>query len=128
LVDTPPKAALGSLDVSKRAAKVTTHRGDVVGATVGETPFGVGPNCFVRVELRGVGRKGFEMQPRELATDFPNPFSFMNTGVVPDHNDVPAEVAQQVTEESADLIMPDVLRVTPEVQADPPTPGCKGDA
>ncbi len=55
-MDASAKAALGSFDVSKRSAKVTTHRDDVVGATVGETPFGVGPDGFVGVELRGVGR------------------------------------------------------------------------
>jgi hypothetical protein len=93
LVDAPSKAALGPFDGSKRAAKVTTHLGDVVGATVGETPFGVGPDGFVGIELRGVGRQEFEMQSREPAADFPNPFSFVDAGVVPDHGDVPAEVA-----------------------------------
>ncbi len=127
-MDAPPKATLGSLEASKRAAKVTTHRGDVVGATVGETPFGVGPDGLVGVELRGVRRQGFEMQSREPAADFPNPFSFVNAGVVPDHDNVPAEVAQQVPEEFADLVVSDVLRVALEVQADAPTPGCKGDA
>ena len=127
-MDAPPKAALRPLDVSKRAAKVTTHHGDVVGATVGETPLGVGPDGFVGVELRGVGRKEFEMQPREPAADFPNPFSFVDAGVVPDHDYVPAEVAQQVPEEFADLAVPDVRDVALEIQADAPTPGCKGDA
>ncbi len=56
MVDAPPKAALRPLDVSKRATKVTTQRGDVVRATVGETPFRVGPDGFVGVELRGVRR------------------------------------------------------------------------
>ena len=128
MVDAPPKAALGPLDVSKRAAKATTQRGDVVWATVGETPFGVGPDGFVGVELRGVGRKEFEMQPRKPAAEFPNPFSFVNAGVIPDHDDVPAEVAQQVAEEFADLAVPDVRGVALEVQADAPTPRCKGDA
>ena len=126
-MDASPKATLGALDASKRAAKVTTHRGDVVGATVGETTLGVGPDGFVGVELRGVGREVFEMQPRELAADFANPFSFVNAGVVPDHDDVPAEVAQQVAEEFADLIVPDVVCVTLEVQADTPTPGSNAD-
>ena len=127
-MDTPPKAALGPLDVSKRAAKVTTHCGDVVGATVGETPFGVGPDGFVGVELRSVGRKAFETQPREPAANFPDPFSFVDAGVIPNHDDVPAEVAQQVPEEFADLTMPDVRAMALEVQADAPTPGRKGDA
>ena len=127
-MDASSKAALGPLDVSKRAAKMTTHAGDVVGATVGETPFGVGPDGFVGVELRGVGREEFEMQSREPATDFPNPFSFMNAGVVPDHDDVPAEVAQQVSEEFAHLVVSDVFRVALEVQTDAPTPGRNGEA
>ena len=91
-MDASPKAALGAFDVSKRAAKVTAHRDDVVGTAVGQTPLGVGPDGFVRVELRGVGRKAFEMQPRELSADFPNPFSFVDAGVVPNHEDVPAEM------------------------------------
>ena len=127
-MDASPKAALGPLDVSKCAEKVATHRGDVVGATIGETPFGVGPDGFVGVELRGVGRKEFEMQPWETAADLPNPFSFVNAGVVPDHDDVPAEVAQQVPEELADLVVPDVVCVALEVQADASAAGGKGDA
>ena len=125
-MDASSKTALGPLDVSKRAAKMTTHGGDVVWATVGETPFSVGPDGFVGVELRGVGRKEFEVQSRESATDFSNPFSFVNAGVVPDHDDVPAEVAQQVSEEFAHLVVPDVLRVALEVQTDAPAAGRNG--
>jgi hypothetical protein len=127
-VDASSKAAFGPLDVPKRAAKVTTDCGDVVGATIGEASFGVGPDGFVGVELWGIGRKKFEMQPREPAADFPNRFSFVNAGVVPDHDDVPPEVTQQVPEELADLAVPDVLCVALEVQADAPTPGSNGDA
>ncbi len=93
MMDASSKAAGRPLEVSKGAAKMTTQRGDVVWATVGETPFRVGPDGFVGVELRGVGRKEFEMQPRGAAAEFPNAFSFVNGGVVPDHDDVPAEVA-----------------------------------
>ncbi len=122
-MDASSKAALGPLDVSKRAAKLTTHHGEIVGPTVGQTPFGVSPDGFVGVELRGVRRKVFEMQSWKSAADFPNRFSFVNAGVVPDDEDVPAKVAQQVPEEFADLVVSDVLRVTKEVQADAPTPG-----
>ena len=127
-MDASAKATLGPLDVSKRAAKMTTHRCDVVWATIGETAFGVGPDGFVGVELRGVGWKVFKMQSREAAADFPNPLSFVNAGVVPDDDHVPAEVVQQVPEEFADLAVPDVVCVTLEVQADALTPGSNGDA
>ncbi len=127
-MDASAKAAGGLLDVSKRAAKAMTQHGDVVRATVGETPFGVGPDGFVGVELRSIGRKVFEMQPGELTADFSNSFSFVNACVVPDDEDVPTEVAQQVPEEFADLVVSDVLRVASEVQADAATLGSNGDA
>jgi hypothetical protein len=93
-VDASSKAAGGSLDVSKRTAKAAIQRGNVVWATVGETSFGVGPDSFVGVELRSVGRKVFKMQPGELMADFSNPVSFVNARVVPDDEDVPAKVVQ----------------------------------
>ena len=89
-MDASSKAALGPLDVSKRAAKMTTHHGEIVGSTVGQTPFGVSPDSFVGVELRGVRRKVLEMQSRKSAADLPNRFSFVNAGVVPNDEDVPA--------------------------------------
>ncbi len=127
-MDASSKAALGPLDVSKRAAKMTTHHGEVVGPTVGQTPFSVGPDGFVGVELWGVRRKEFEMQSRKSATDFPNRFSFVNAGVVPDDEDVTPKVAQQVPEEFADLVVSDVLRVAKEIQADALTPGSNREA
>jgi len=128
LVDASSKAAGGPLDVSKRSAKATTQRGDVVWATIGETPFGVSPDGFVGVELRGIGRKVFEMQPGELMADFSNSVSFVNARVVPDDEDVAAKVAQQVSEKFAHLVVADVFRMAPEVQADAPTSGSNGDA
>ena len=123
-----PEAALGSLDVSQRAAKVAMHHGDVIGATVGEAPFGVGPDGFIGIELRGVGRKQLEVEPREAAADFSDPFAFVNARVVPDHDDSPAEMAQQVAEKIAHLVVPDVLRVALEVQADALAASRDGDS
>ena len=128
MVDAPSKAVRRSLDVSKRAAKATTQYDDVVGTTVGEPPFGVGPDRLVGVELRGIGRQVFEMQPGEPMADFSNPFSFVNARVVPDEEDVTAKMAQQVPEKLTDFVVSDVLRVAPEVQADALPPRSDGDA
>ncbi len=127
-MDASPEAALGSLDVSQRAAKVAMHHGEVLGATVGEAPFGVGPDGFIGVELRRVGRKQLEMEPRKPAADFSDPLSFVNARVVPDHDDAPTEMAQQVAEKIAHLAVPDVLRVALEVQADALAVGRDGDS
>jgi len=117
-MDTSSKVAVGSLDVSKRLAKVTTQREDVVRATVSETPFDVVPDGFVGVELWGIRRKVFEMQSGELMPAFSNPFSFVIARVVPDDEDVPVKVAQQVPEAVADLVVSDVFCVALEVRAD----------
>jgi hypothetical protein len=105
-----------------------TQRGDVVWTTVGKTAFRVGPDGFVGVELGGVGRKVFEMKPGKLMAYLANPISFVNCRIVPNDKDVPAQMAQQVPEEGADLVMLDVLRVALEVQTDAPTPGSNGDS
>lgn len=123
-----PEAALGSLDVSQRAAKVAMHHGEVIGATVGEAPFGVSPDGFIGIELWGVGRKQLEMQSREAAADFSDSFAFVNVRVVPDHDDSPAEMAQQVAEKIAYLVVADVLRMALEVQADALAAGSDGDS
>ena len=45
--------------------------------------------------------------------DRSDPFSSVNAGVIPDHDDVSAEMAQQVTEEDAHLIVLDVQKIRP---------------
>jgi hypothetical protein len=68
------------------------------------------------------------MQPGESTADFSNPFSFVNARVVPEDEDVPAKVMQQVPEKFADLVVSEIVRVASEVQADAPTLGSNGDA
>ena len=107
---------------------MTVHHGEVIGATVGEAPFGVGPDGFIGIELRGVGRKQLEMEPRKPAADVSDPFAFVNARVVPDHDDPPAEMAQQVAEKIAHLVVLDVLRIALKVQADALAAGRDGDS
>jgi len=103
------------------------QRGEVVRATVREAPLRVGPHLFIRVELRGVGREELEVQPREATTELANPVSLVDADLVPEENDGAAEMVQQVPEERAHLIVPDVLRVDLEVEADPLALGRNAD-
>jgi len=60
--------------------------------------------------------------------DFSNPVSLVDARVVPDNEDVPAKVVQEIPEEFADLVVLDVFSVALKVQADAPTLGSNGDA
>jgi len=95
------------------------QRGKIVRATVGEAPLRVGPDLFIRVELRGVGREEFEVQPWKATTELADPISLVDAGLLPEEDDGAAEMAQRVPEKGAHLIVPDILRVDLEVEADP---------
>ncbi len=76
------------------------------------------PDFFVGVQLRGVGGEELQMETGEAATDLSNTVSFVNAGVVPDHDDGSAEMTQEVPKERTDLVVLDVLRMALEVQTD----------
>lgn len=52
----------------------------------------------------------------------------VRTSPVPEEKHVAAEVEQQVSEEVASLLLPDVLEVKMEVEVEPSTLGTDGDA
>ncbi len=47
----------------------------------------------------------------------------MRPAIVPDHNDRPAQVAKQVTQEPADIGLPNVVSLEPAIQPQPPPRG-----
>ena len=90
----------------------------VIGATVRELRFGVGPNLFVRVELGCVGRKCFQMKTTEASAHLSDAIAFVDAGVVPEHDHVPGKMAEEMFEERAHLVMSDVVRMALEVETD----------
>ena len=73
--------------------------GDQVG-TVAE--FEVTPELFDRVEFGGVGREPLDGEPGEVLAELPHGVALVHGAVVPDDDDVAAEVLQQVAEEGGD--------------------------
>lgn len=98
-------ALLESFDHGERQAIA------IVGAPVGEPLLGLPPDLLVGIELRGIGREGFEPKPGNPATEIVHGREAMQPQPIPEHNDRTAQVAQQVGKEGEHLDQADVVMV-----------------
>lgn len=94
------------------------ERIDAVRATVGQRVLCLGPDALVGVEFRSIGRKGFETQAGVLTKKGADRLTFVDSAVVPDDDDVSAQVAQEMTQEAADFFAMDVLLMHVEEKPD----------
>lgn len=58
------------------------------------------------------------MEARKPETHGSDPFPLVNAGVVPEDDDMPAKVTEQVSKEGAHLVVPNVLLIASKVQTD----------
>ena len=100
----------------------------IVRPTLGEPALGVGPHLFIGIELGSVGGKRFQMEAREPPAHLAHALALVDAGVVPEQNHVAAKVVQQVFEKRAHLVVPDVVGVALEVEADVPALGRDRDS
>ena len=61
-MNTGSKKSLGVSDSVDCAAESASKLNDVLGRTVGQGVFGLGPHELVRVKLRGIGREPMHME------------------------------------------------------------------
>lgn len=87
-----------------------------IGAAVGKLRFGKVPDTFFGIELGRVGRKSFEMEPGVGTAQGADQIAAMHAAVVPQNDDGTAKVAQEMTQEVADLRLPNVLGMQAIVQ------------
>ena len=69
---------------------------DVVRPAVGQRLLGLIPHAFIGIQFRGVSRKALHLQPRMSLQEVPDWFSSMDLSVVPNHDDNPAKMTQQM--------------------------------
>ena len=86
-------------------------------AAVGEVPLGQGPNAFIRIELRRVSRKVFDVQARVTTEQLPERFAVVGGGVVQQDDDRTPEVPQEFAEKPAHFVLPDIVEVKQVVEA-----------
>ncbi len=94
---------------------------EIIRPPVREAAFGQAPHRFVRIELGRIGRKVLEVQARELAAEVADRIAPVNPALVPEQDDLAAQVAQQVAEELEHVGVGEVLlEEEAPVEAKPP--------
>ena len=100
-----------------RADDVFHQLVNVQRGAIGEFSFGQGPNTFVGIKLRSVGRKVLDPQAR-VATEQPRQrFALVRGGIVQQGDDWTPEVPQQLAEKHAHLFLPDIVKEKQIVEA-----------
>src|SRR6516164_88671 len=89
---------------------------------------GQGPNALVRIQLRGVGGETLQAQTRVFAEELIQRCAFMGWGIVQKHDHPTAQVSQQMTEEDAHLLLPDVVEPKLVIEAEVLSPGTDRDS
>lgn len=125
--DAAPQVPLGAAQTRERAEKMGTEDPDLIGTAVGEFGLGDAPHTLVRIQFGGIGREAHDVEPWKRAAEVSDQRPPMDAPVVPEHNHRPAQVAQQVSEEGADLRGPDVHEVELVVEPEAPPAGADGE-
>lgn len=84
------------------------------------------PARLDRIELRGIGRRAFQVQARVACAQGRQirvRAGRVDGGAVPDHDDMSTKMLEQIPEKVVDFLMRNVLRIQAEVQAQAPAPG-----
>lgn len=89
-------------DLLQHVVEVSVEFVDGVRPTVGEAALGQTPHAFVGIEFGRVGRKGDQVQARETPAQLSDGDATVDRGVVPDDDDVTAQMPEQVTQEVRD--------------------------
>ncbi len=113
---------MGSPELLESTSNFAPKRIEIVGATVGKPCLGVRPHRFVGIELGRIRRKRLQMKTGEAATQFTNAIALVDTGVVPEHDHGAGKMPEKMREERTHFVMPDVMRMTLEVEPDPLAP------
>ena len=98
-----------------------------IGPAIGQVGLEVIPHTFVRVEFRGVGREGLQVEAGRAAEELLHGRAVMDPAIVQQHDEVPGDRAQQVAEKGRDLLALDIVRVQVAVQRTPEALGADGD-
>ena len=88
-------------------------------AAIREPALCVPPHALVRVEFGRVSRQVLQVQSRHATAELLHELALVDAEVVPDQDDVPAQVPQQMAEERDGFDLADVVVVSLVVQADP---------
>ena len=119
LSDASAQGTLGAASLSRAVKQSASEFGNVVWPTVGERVLRRVPGGLDGVELGRIGGELLQMQARIAIADFRESLGTMDRGPVAGHDDVTAQMLEQIPEEVLNFVSRDVLRAQPETQTEP---------
>jgi hypothetical protein len=119
------------LGVSANCLQRRGDAGQKLGATaraaVGEHALSELPDALVGIEFRSVARKADQVKALHAAGEFSDEPASVGWASVPEQVDVAAQVPEQVAEEVAGLLLPNVLEVELEEEVEAVSAGADAD-
>ena len=99
----------------------------MIRSTVGQGVVRLVPNAFVGIQFGRVGGKAFQMQSAKASAQVSDRVAFVGFAVVPNDEDVPLQVPEQITQEPTNLGLLDVFAVQLKVKAEASAGGADGE-
>lgn len=91
----------------------------IIGPAVGQRPFGLAPNAFIRVQFGGVAGKIFDVKTRMAVQQAADVLPLVDLAVVPKHDDMAGQMPQELSQKGADFRSANVLPMELIVEGDP---------
>ena len=91
---------------------------DIMSLAIRESLLRKLPDSLVGVELRCVGRKALQVNPLGASAELAHELASMGIAAVPQHEDVAADLTEQLSQEVTGLELSDVFRVELEVKVE----------
>lgn len=99
-----------------------------VGPPVGEQPFEMVPDAFVRIQRGGIGRKGDQVQTPGAGKKLPDRFRFVDLAVVEKDDQMTANLLKDLAQEAGDLLALNIVLEELAMEGAVETPRTHGDA
>jgi len=99
----------GTMQMRPQVNRVFMH-------TVGQIAFSMSPNMFNRINFRGIARKSMDMKTLGLFQENFDVCPFVDRPTVPDQNNMPAQMMQQMPQKSNDFRSGDVMGMKTDIK------------
>ena len=110
-VNAAPKPVRRVLQPEENATQLPFQLGDRVGGAVGERLLCLGPNMFIRIELRRIGGKTMNVKPAAALQVGPHGLVAMDFPAIPQQDDLSTQMPQEQAKEADHPLAVDVVAV-----------------
>lgn len=110
----------GAAHTTKGREEIARQRGEPVGSAIGERSFREGPDPLIGVQFGRVGRQELQVEARDPVTQRLDGGPFVDSSVVPEHDDRPPQVPEEMAEELTDLGLADIGSMHAVIEAEVP--------